>query len=199
MNNLIQKQAPEFETDAVMENGEFATIRLSSFKNKKYVCLFFYPLDFTFVCPSEILSFSNKIKKFEERNVQVLGISVDSKFSHLAWRNTSIANGGIEMINFPLLSDITKKISKDYGVLFDNSVALRGTFLINKSGAIKHITLNDLAIGRNVDEVLRVIDAMQHAEKNGEVCPAGWKNGDEAIVPTASGIASYLVTHANKL
>ena len=199
MNNLIQQQAPSFTTDAVLENGKLSKISLSDFKNKKNVCLFFYPLNFTFVCPSEILSFSNKAHEFVARNVQLLGISVDSQFSHLAWRNTSIANGGIGAINFPLLSDITKKIAKNYGVLIDDSIALRGTFVINKDGIIKHISLNDLPIGRNVDEVIRIIDAMQHVEQSGHVCPAGWRKGLSSIEPTQTGIASYLRDNASSL
>lgn len=199
MHNLIQQHAPNFETDAVLENGEFDKISLSNFKNKKYVCLFFYPLDFTFVCPSEILSFSHRISEFEKRNVQILGISIDSKYSHLAWRKTLPTNGGIGAINFPLLSDITKKITKDYGVLLENSVALRATFLIDKLGIIRHVTLNDLPIGRNVDEVIRIIDAMQYVEQNEEVCPAGWKKGQVAMHPTAAGVSSYLTNNADKL
>jgi peroxiredoxin (alkyl hydroperoxide reductase subunit C) len=198
MYSLIQKPAPDFSADAVMANGEFTKLSLSNFKNK-YVCLFFYPLDFTFVCPSEILSFSNRAKEFEDRNTQILGVSVDSKFSHHAWRKTAIEQGGIGEIHFPLISDITKEIARDYGVLVDDAVALRGTFLIDKSGIVRHATLNDLPLGRNVDETLRMIDALQHTEQYGEVCPAGWKKGATAMKPTADGVASYLKENATAL
>ncbi len=199
MFSLIQKPAPDFSADTVMANGEFTKLSLSSFKDKKYVCLFFYPLDFTFVCPSEILSFSHKAKEFEDRNTQILGVSVDSKFSHFAWRQTAVDQGGIGAINFPLVSDLTKEISRDYGVLVDDAVALRGTFLIDKSGVVRHATLNDLPLGRNVDETLRMIDALQHTEQYGEVCPAGWKKGQTAMKPTAAGVASYLKENAARL
>jgi peroxiredoxin 2/4 len=190
--SLIQKAAPDFTADAVMPSGEFSKISLSSFKDKKYVALFFYPLDFTFVCPSEIISFSNKIKEFESRDVQILGVSVDSKFSHYAWRKTPIEQGGIGEIHFPLISDLTKEIARDYGVLIEDAVALRGTFLIDKSGIVRHATLNDLPLGRNVNETLRVVDALQHTEQHGEVCPAGWKKGDLAMKPNAAGVSAYL-------
>ena len=199
MYSLIQKPAPDFTADTVMQNGEFTKLTLSSFKDNKYVALFFYPLDFTFVCPSEIISFSNKVKEFEARDVQILGVSVDSKFSHFAWRNTHVDQGGIGNIHFPLVSDITKEISRDYGVLVDDAVALRGTFLIDKKGIVRHATLNDLPLGRNVDETLRIVDAMQHTEKYGEVCPAGWKKGEAAMKPTAAGVSSYLKEHAKTL
>lgn len=199
MYSLIQKPAPDFSAETVMANGEFAKLTLSSFKDKKYVCLFFYPLDFTFVCPSEILSFSHRVKDFEDRNTQILGVSVDSKFSHFAWRQMAIDQGGIGAINFPLVSDMTKEIARDYGVLVNDAVALRGTFLIDKSGIVRHVTLNDLPLGRNVDETLRMIDALQHTEQYGEVCPAGWKKGQMAMKPTSLGVASYLKENAAKL
>ena len=138
MYSLIQKPAPDFSADSVMPNGEFGKITLSNFRDKKYVCLFFYPLDFTFVCPSEILSFSHRSKDFETRNTQILGVSVDSKFSHFAWRQTALEQGGIGAINFPLISDLSKEIARDYGVLVDDAVALRGTFLIDKAGIVRH-------------------------------------------------------------
>lgn len=199
MYSLIQKPAPDFTADAVMSNGEFSSITLSSFKDKKYVALFFYPLDFTFVCPSEIISFSNKVKEFESRNVQVLGVSIDSKFSHYAWRKTPVDKGGIGEIAFPLISDLTKEIARDYGVLINDAIALRGTFLIDKTGVVRHATLNDLPLGRNVDETLRIIDALQHTEQHGEVCPANWKKGETAMKPNAAGVASYLAENCKKL
>lgn len=199
MYNLIRKPAPDFCAEAVLANGDFAEIKLSSFKDKKYVALFFYPLDFTFVCPSEIIAFSKRFQDFEARNTQIIGVSVDSKFSHHAWRNTSIEKGGIGNINFPLVSDITKEIARDYSVLIDDSVALRGTFIIDKSGIVRHATLNDLPLGRNVDETLRIIDALQHTEAHGEVCPAGWMKGDKAMTPNALGVASFLQENCQKL
>ena len=199
MYSLIQKPAPDFTADAVMSNGEFSSITLSSFKDKKYVALFFYPLDFTFVCPSEIISFSNKVKEFESRNVQVLGVSVDSKFSHHAWRKTPVDKGGIGEIAFPLISDLTKEIARDYGVLVNDAVALRGTFLIDKTGVVRHATLNDLPLGRSVDETLRLVDALQHTEKHREVCPANWKKGEAAMTPSAAGVALYLAENCKKL
>lgn len=199
MYTLIQKPAPDFTAEAVLKNGDFSEIILSSFKGSKYVALFFYPLDFTFVCPSEIIAFSKRVKGFEERNTQILGVSIDSKFSHLAWRNTPIEKGGIGAIEFPLLSDITKEIARDYGVLVNDAVALRGTFIIDKNGIVRHATLNDLPIGRNVDETLRVIDAIQFNEQHGEVCPAGWQKGQAAMRPSPVGVANYLSSHASLL
>jgi peroxiredoxin (alkyl hydroperoxide reductase subunit C) len=195
MYTLIQKPAPDFSADAVLKNGDFQEITLSSFRDKKYVALFFYPLDFTFVCPSEIIAFSKRAKAFEELNTQIIGVSVDSKFSHFAWRNTPIEKGGIGPIDFPLVSDLTKEISRDYGVLINDAVALRGTFIIDKAGIVRHATLNDLPIGRNVDETLRVVDALQHTEKHGEVCPAGWTKGQVSMKPSSDGVAAYLANH----
>lgn len=199
MYTLIQKPAPDFTAEAVMKNGEFTEITLSSFRDKQYVALFFYPLDFTFVCPSEIIAFSNRVKDFEECNTQVLGVSIDSKFSHFAWRNTPVEKGGIGSINFPLVSDITKEIARDYGVLINDAVALRGTFIIDKQGVVRHATINDLPIGRNVEETLRVIHALQFTERHGEVCPAGWQKGGKAMTPNAKGVASFLADNANSL
>lgn len=199
MYTLIQKPAPDFSADAVLPNGDFKEITLSSFRDKKYVALFFYPLDFTFVCPSEIISFSNRAKKFAELDTQVIGVSVDSKFSHLAWRKTPVNEGGIGPIEFPLVSDLNKEISRDYGVLLNDSVALRGTFIIDKSGIVRHATLNDLPLGRDVDETLRVIEALQHTEKHGEVCPAGWRKGKVGMSPNAGGVAAYLASNHSSL
>lgn len=199
METLIQKEAPDFTAEAVMPNGEFAELKLSSFRNSKYVVLFFYPLDFTFVCPSEILAFSNRIAEFEKLGVQVIGASIDSKFSHFAWRNTPVEQGGIGPIKYPLVADLTKQISRDYGVLIDDAVALRGTFLIDKAGIVRHATLNDLPLGRNIDETLRLVEALQYTEKHGEVCPAGWQKGQEAMKPDAEGVAKYLKEHATAL
>ena len=172
---FVTKEAPDFTADAVV-NEEFKTVKLSDYRGK-YVVLFFYPLDFTFVCPTEIIAYSDKVEEFRKRGCEVLGISVDSKFSHLAWIRQSRADGGLGGLKFPLVSDITKKISADYGVLLEGGVALRGTFLIDKNGILRHALINDLPLGRNIDESIRMIDALHFFEQHGEVCPANWKPG----------------------
>ncbi|QVL31094.1 peroxiredoxin [Telmatocola sphagniphila] len=186
---FVQKEAPNFTAQAVVKE-EFKQISLSDYKGK-YVVLFFYPLDFTFVCPTEIIAFSDKAAEFEKRGVQLLGCSIDSQFSHLAWIKTPRTEGGLGHLNYPLVADITKKIASDYGVLLEGGIALRGTFLIDKEGIVRHITINDLPLGRSVDETLRVIDALQFVEKHGEVCPADWKPGGDTIKPTVSGSKAY--------
>ncbi len=183
MSVLVQKPAPEFKAQAVMADGSFEEVSLADFKGK-YVVLFFYPLDFTFVCPTEIIAFSDRVKDFEARNVQVLGVSVDSHFSHFAWRNTPRTEGGIGAIEYPLVADLNKKISQDYGVLLDGGVALRGLYLIDKEGVVRHQVINDLPLGRSVDEALRMVDALQFFEEKGEVCPANWTKGADTIKPT---------------
>lgn len=183
MSVLVQKPAPEFKAQAVMADGSFQEVSLADFKGK-YVVLFFYPLDFTFVCPTEIIAFSDRVKDFEARNVQVLGVSVDSHFSHFAWRNTPRTDGGIGAIEYPLVADLNKKISQDYGVLLDGGVALRGLYLIDKEGVVRHQVINDLPLGRSVDEALRMVDALQFFEEKGEVCPANWTKGADTIKPT---------------
>lgn len=180
MPAVVTQPAPEFTADAVV-NEEFTTVKLADYKGKNYVVLFFYPLDFTFVCPTEIIAFSDKIDEFRKRGAEVLGCSVDSKFSHLAWIRTSREDGGLGGLKYPLLSDLTKKISADYGVLLDGGMALRGTFLIDKAGVLRHVLINDLPIGRNIDEVIRQIDAIQFFEQHGEMCPANWKPGPLTI------------------
>lgn len=185
MAAFVTKPAPEFTAQAVV-NGEFKKISLTDYRGK-YVVFFFYPLDFTFVCPTEIIAFSDRIAEFEKRGVQVLGCSIDSRFSHLAWINTPRAKGGLGEMKYPLVEDLTKKISSDYGVLLDDGIALRGLFLIDKEGVIRHATINDLPLGRSVDEALRVVDALQHFEKHGEVCPADWKPGKDALNPKKAG------------
>lgn len=195
MSTLVTKQAPDFKATAVTEAGEFKEVTLADYKDQ-YVLLYFYPLDFTFVCPSEILAFNSKVAEFKERNVQLLGVSIDSHFSHLAWRNTPVDKGGIGQIDYPLIADVTKNIARDYGVLFNESIALRGLFLIDKAGIVQHSTINNLPLGRNVEEALRMVDALQYTEQHGEVCPANWKKGEEAMKPTADGVADYLSKHA---
>jgi peroxiredoxin (alkyl hydroperoxide reductase subunit C) len=195
MSALVTKEAPDFTAQAVMPNNSFEELTLSSYRGQ-YVVLFFYPLDFTFVCPSEIIAFDKALSKFQEKNAQVLGVSVDSHFTHLAWKNTPRDQGGIGQIDYPLVADLSKKIAEDYGVLFGGEVALRGLFLIDKEGIIRHALVNDLPLGRNVDEALRILDALQFHEQHGEVCPANWRQGEEAMTPTAEGVAEYLAAHA---
>ena len=195
MSTLVTKQAPDFKATAVTETGEFKDVTLADYKDQ-YVLLYFYPLDFTFVCPSEILAFNSKVAEFKERNVQLLGVSIDSHFSHLAWRNTPVEKGGIGQIDYPLIADVTKNIARDYGVLHNESIALRGLFLIDKAGIVQHSTINNLPLGRNVEEALRMVDALQYTEQHGEVCPANWKKGQDAMKPTADGVADYLSKHA---
>jgi peroxiredoxin 2/4 len=194
MATLVTKPAPDFTADAVLPDGSFGEITLSALKGK-YVLLYFYPLDFTFVCPTEILAFDKAIAEFEKRGVQVIGVSIDSKFSHWAWRNTPVEEGGIGQVKYPLVADLTKNIARDYEVLVDDAVALRGLFLIDKAGVIRHAVINDLPLGRSVDEALRMVDALKFVEEHGEVCPANWKPGEDAMAPTAEGVASYLAKH----
>jgi peroxiredoxin (alkyl hydroperoxide reductase subunit C) len=195
MSTLVTQPAPDFTAEAVLANNTFGEITLSELKGK-FVLLFFYPLDFTFVCPSEILAFNAKVEEFKKKNCELIGVSVDSKFSHFAWKNTAIENGGIGDIQYPLVADITKDIARSYGVLFDNAVALRGLFLIDDKGIIRHAVVNDLPLGRSVNEALRMLDALQYHEKHGEVCPANWQEGDDAMTPSAEGVAAYLSKHA---
>jgi len=193
---LVTKEAPDFTAQAVMPNDTFAELTLSSYRGKKYVVLFFYPLDFTFVCPSEIIAFDKAVAKFEAKGAQVLGVSVDSHFTHLAWKQTPRDKGGIGPIQYPLVADLNKKIAKKYGVLLKDGIALRGLFLIDKEGVVQHALINNLPLGRSVDEAIRMLDALQFTEKYGEVCPANWKEGEEAMKPTAEGVADYLAKHA---
>ena len=196
MSTLVTKEAPDFTAVTVMGDNKFdEEFKLSSLRGK-YTVLFFYPLDFTFVCPSEIIAFDKAYDKFREKNCEVVGVSVDSQFSHFAWKNTPVDQGGIGQVKFPLVADLSKNISRDYGVLLNDSVALRGLFLIDKEGIVRHAVINDLSLGRNVDEALRMLDALQFTEQHGEVCPANWKEGDEAMKPTAEGVADYLSKHA---
>ncbi len=195
MSYLVTREAPDFAAQTVMPDNSFAELKLSSYRGR-YVVLFFYPLDFTFVCPSEIIAFDKVLAKFREKNTEVIGVSVDSKYTHLAWKNTPRDRGGIGQINYPLVADLNKSIARDYGVLVDDSVALRGLFLIDKEGIVRHAVVNDLSLGRNVDEALRMLEALQHTERFGEVCPANWRKGEEAMKPTVDGVAEYLAAHA---
>lgn len=192
MSLIVTQQAPEFTATAVMPDNSFKEdFSLSDFRGQ-YVMLFFYPLNFTFVCPTEILAFNNAVKQFEDNNCQLVGISIDSHFSHLAWKNTPINSGGIGNVQYPLVSDLDKSISRDYNVLIDSGIALRGLFLIDKEGIVRHQVVNDLPLGRNVNEALRILHALQFTEEHGEVCPANWQQGEDAMKPTAEGVSSYL-------
>jgi peroxiredoxin 2/4 len=210
MCTLVGKKAPVFKADAVINGSEFVeNFSLEQFIGKKHVVFFFYPLDFTFVCPTEILAFQEKLAEFEKRNTAVVGCSIDSKFSHWAWLQTPKNKGGIEGVKFPLVADLSKTISENYGVLAgefgyneDNEaefagapVAYRGLFLIDKNGVVRHQLVNDLPLGRNVDEAIRMVDALQFFEENGEVCPANWHKGEEGMKATSDGVASYLSKH----
>lgn len=183
MSVLVTQQAPEFKATAVMPDGQFKEVSLSDYRGK-YVCLFFYPLDFTFVCPTEIIAFSDRAAEFEGLDVQILGVSVDSHFSHLAWTNTARNEGGIGKTSYPLVADLNKQIARDYDVLLDGGIALRGLFLIDKEGVVRHQVVNDLPLGRSVDEAVRVVKALQYFESNGEVCPANWQEGSRTIKPS---------------
>jgi peroxiredoxin (alkyl hydroperoxide reductase subunit C) len=191
VTSLVTKEAPDFTAKAVMGDDSFGDVTLSSYRGK-FVLLFFYPLDFTFVCPSEIVAFDKALKDFEERNTVVLGCSVDSEFSHWAWRQTPLNKGGIGQVGFPLVADLKKSIARSYGVLFDESVALRGLFLIDTHGVVRHALVNDLPLGRSVAEALRTLDALQFVEEHGDVCPANWQKGEKTMTPTAEGVAAYL-------
>lgn len=208
---LVGKKAPLFYADAVVNGGQFVEkFSLEQYIGKKYVIFFFYPADFTFVCPTEILAFQEKLHEFEARNCAVVGCSVDSKFSHWAWLNTPKEKGGIQGVTFPLVSDLSKTISENYDVLagryewdaedevstfVGEPVAYRGLFLIDRQGIVRHQVVNDLPLGRNVDEAIRMLDALQYFEENGEVCPANWHKGQEALKPTFDGVSEYLSKH----
>ena len=195
MPTLVTKTAPDFTASAVMPDGSFKDdFKLSDYRGK-YVVLFFYPLDFTFVCPTEIIAFSSKTEEFKKRNTEVIGVSIDSKFSHLAWRNSDRKKGGLGEISYPLVADMDKKISADYDVLLDAGIALRGLFLIDKNGIVQHQLINNLPLGRNIDEALRMVDALQYFENNGEVCPANWTQGADSMKPDPQGSQEYFEKH----
>lgn len=199
MSILVTKKAPDFTATAVMPDNSFKEdFKLSDYKGQ-YIVLFFYPLDFTFVCPTEIIAHNKRLEEFKNRNVQVIGVSVDSHFSHFAWKNTPVEKGGIGNIQYPLVSDIQHDIVKLYGIENSDGLALRASFLIDKEGIVQHQVVNNLGLGRNIDEMLRLIDALQFSEEHGEVCPAGWEKGQEAIKPSTDGIAVYLASHSDEL
>jgi len=198
---LVTKKAPDFTAPAVLPDGQIIDdFNLYENIGPKGAVLFFYPLDFTFVCPSEIIAFSHRAKEFTDRGVNIIGVSVDSQFSHFAWRETPVEKGGIGRVNFPLVADLTKQISRDYDVLLEDAgVALRGSFLIDADGTVRHAVINDLPLGRNVDEMIRMVDAMIFTNEHGEVCPAGWQKGDEGMKADSEGVAEYLSKHAEEL
>ena len=192
MSVLVTEEAPGFAATAVTAYDGFEEqFRLASLRGK-YVLLFFYPLDFTFVCPTEIIRFDERLEDFRKRECEVVGVSVDSQFTHVAWRRTPREQGGMGQIGCPLVADLDKSIARSYGVLLNDSVALRGLFLIDREGIVRHATVNDLPLGRNVDEALRVLDALRFHETRGDVCPANWEAGQEGMKPTAEGVAEYL-------
>jgi len=201
MSVLVGKKAPDFTAPAVMANNEIEqNFNLTKYLKGKSAILFFYPLDFTFVCPSEIIAFNNKINDFKTRNTEVIGVSVDSHFTHLAWKNTPVEKGGIGQVKFPLVADLTKNIARDYDVLIESAgVALRGTFLIDKNGVVRSQVVNDLPLGRSIEEALRIVDALNFHEENGEVCPAGWNRGKEGMEASPDGVAKYLKKNAASL
>ncbi len=199
MSVLVTKEAPNFVAPAVMPDGSIIEdFKLSDLLGR-YVILFFWPLDFTFVCPTEIIAHDKRVEHFKERNVEIVGVSIDSQFTHFAWRNTSVDDGGIGPIQYPMVADIKHEITRAYGVEHPDGVALRASFLIDKDGIVQHQVVNNLPLGRNVDEMLRMVDALQFTEEHGEVCPAGWNRGESGMKPTAEGVADYLSKHSEEL
>lgn len=200
MSVLVGKEAPDFTAAAVMpDNSINDKFTLKGYLKGKIGIVFFWPLDFTFVCPSEIIAFNNRIDEFKKRGAELIGVSVDSHFTHLAWKNTPVEKGGIGNVQFPIVADITKSIARAYDVLLNDAIAFRGTFMIDSKGVVRHQIVNDLPLGRNVDETLRMIDALQFHEENGEVCPAGWRKGEKGMKATSEGVASYLKEKASAL
>lgn len=198
LSTLVTREAPDFTAQAVLPDNSFGELTLSKYRGK-YVMLFFYPLDFTFVCPSEILAFNTRVNEFKEKNCEVIGVSVDSRFTHLAWKNTKVEDGGIGNIQYPLVEDLNKAIARSYGILLNESVALRGLFLIDTKGVVRHSVINDLPLGRSVGEALRILDALQFVETHGgEVCPANWQEGEDAMKASKAGVADYLAKKHGK-
>ena len=197
---LVTKKAPDFTATTVLGNNQIVdNFNLYENFGEKGTVLYFYPLDFTFVCPSEIIAFDHRLQEFKDRGINVIGVSVDSQFSHFAWKNTPVNQGGIGQVKYPLVADLTKEIAKAYDVLLDGGVALRGSFLIDKDGTIRHAVINDLPLGRNIDEMIRMVDAMLFTNENGEVCAAGWNKGDEGMKASTEGVAEYLAKHEKDL
>jgi peroxiredoxin (alkyl hydroperoxide reductase subunit C) len=200
MGVLVGKKAPDFTANAVLGDNQIGEVTFSKLIQGKYAVLFFYPLDFTFVCPSELLAFDHRLEEFKKRGVEVVGVSIDSQYTHLAWKNTAVDNGGIGQVKYPLVADIKHEICRAYDVEFEIAgVAFRGSFLIDQGGVVRHQVVNDLPLGRNVDEMLRMVDALQFTEKYGEVCPAGWTLGQEGMQASTEGVAKYLAAHHQEL
>jgi antioxidant, ahpC/TSA family len=197
---VVTNKAVDFTATAVLGNNEIAE-DFNLYKNigEKGAVVFFYPKDFTFVCPSEIIAFDHRYQDFKSKGIEVIGVSCDSEFTHLAWKNTPVNAGGIGKVQFPLVSDITKDIARSFDVLFGNAVALRGSFLLDKDGTVRHAVINDLPLGRNIDEMLRMVDTMLFTNEHGEVCPAGWHKGDAGMKADPKGVAEYLDKNASKL
>lgn len=198
---LVTRQAPDFTAAAVMGNGEIVdNFNLKKHLNGRPAVIFFWPMDFTFVCPSELIAFDHRYEEFKKRGVEVIGVSMDSEFVHNAWRNTAIDDGGIGPVQYPMIADIKHDIMRAYGVEFPEAgVALRGSFLVNKNGVVRHQVVNDLPLGRNVDEMLRMVDALQFHEEHGDVCPAQWEKGQEGMNASPKGVADFLKKNSGKL
>ncbi len=197
---LVTNKAPDFTATAVLgDNTIVDDFNLYENFGEKGTVVFFYPLDFTFVCPSEIIAFNHRLDEFKSRGINVIGISIDSQFSHFAWKNTAVNEGGIGQVQFPLVADLTKDISRSFDVLLDGGVALRGSFLIDADGTVRHAVINDLPLGRNIDEMIRMVDAMLFTNEHGEVCAAGWHKGDEGMKADTEGVAQYLAKHEKDL
>jgi peroxiredoxin (alkyl hydroperoxide reductase subunit C) len=197
---LIGRKAPDFTAAAVLADGAIVEdFNLSDHLAGSYGVVFFWPLDFTFVCPSEILAYNARMPALGDKNTKLVGISIDSQYTHLAWRNTPVNEGGLGAVGFPMVADLTKSIARDYGVLTEGGVALRGTFLVDREGVVRHQMINDLPLGRNADEAVRMVEALQFHEAYGEVCPAGWKPGSAGMQATPDGVARYLSEHAAAL
>lgn len=199
MSVLVNKQAPDFTAAAVLGDGSIVdAFQLSSLRGK-YVVLFFWPLDFTFVCPSEIIAHNNRMDKFRELGVEVVGVSIDSQFTHHAWRSTPVEKGGIGAVEFTMVADVKHEITRAYGIEHEDGVALRASFLIDRAGVVQHQVVNNLPLGREVDEMVRLVEALQFTEEHGEVCPAGWRKGQKGMKASAKGVASYLAENAEAL
>jgi peroxiredoxin (alkyl hydroperoxide reductase subunit C) len=197
---IVTKKAPDFTATAVLGDNQIVdNFNLYENLGKNGAVLFFYPLDFTFVCPSELIAFDHRLEEFSSRGIQVIGCSIDSQFSHFAWKNTPINQGGIGQVRYPLVADLNKQIARDFDVLLNDAVALRGSFLIDADGTVRHAVVNDLPLGRNIDEMLRMVDAMLFTNEFGEVCPAGWHKGDAGMKADTKGVADYLANHAQSL
>jgi len=200
MSVLVARQAPDFTAPAVMPDGSIKNDFSLSDLRGKYVVMFFWPLDFTFVCPSEIIAHHHRVEELKQRDVEVVGISIDSQYTHLAWRNTPVAEGGIGQVAFPIVADVKHSITQSYGIEHPEAgVAMRASFLLDKNGTIQHQVVNNLPLGRNIDEMVRMVDALQFFEQHGEVCPAGWRQGDAGMKESPEGVADYLSKHADKL